>query len=220
MNILVLSVTRDRLDYTKHCFARLRELAGCEYTHYVFDNGSQDDTVEWLRDEYDPDLLVASPANVGISRALNALLEEAGGFDVIVKFDNDCEPVTDGCLADTAAFVCENPKWVASPRILGLNSPPPVEREVVMGGTRFGVTGLIGGIFLAAHASMYDGWRHDENNPVWGMDDVSICERARKRGGGCGYLLDHQANHYETTVGQHERYGWYFQRRVTEGGPD
>ena len=48
MNIAVLSLTRDRLDYTKHCFGRLIELAGCDFDWYITDQGSNDGTVDWL----------------------------------------------------------------------------------------------------------------------------------------------------------------------------
>ena len=74
MNIAVLSLTRDRLPYTQHCFATLRENAGCEYDHYVLDQGSTDGTGDWLRDHMDiaPVILME---NIGINRALNLMLE-------------------------------------------------------------------------------------------------------------------------------------------------
>lgn len=216
MNVAVLSVCRDRLDYTKHCFSQLDHLAGVEYDHLVFDNGSQDDTVDWLRNEYAPTWLETSPSNVGISNAVNALLERCGGYDVIVKFDNDCEVTTPNVLLDAARLVYGNPKWLVSPRIEGLNSPPPVESETVVDGQRVGVTGLIGGIFLAANAGFYTGFRHDAGNPSWGMDDVDACDRMRRAGGRVGYLLDHVANHFETTEGQKVRYPDYWTRKLTE----
>ena len=57
MRVAVLSLTRDRLVYTRHCFAKLHEFAGCEFDHYVLDQGSKDGTDEWLTMEYQPEYL-------------------------------------------------------------------------------------------------------------------------------------------------------------------
>jgi GT2 family glycosyltransferase len=46
MNVAVLTLTRDRLPYTQHCFATLKENAGCDYDHIVLDQGSTDGTAE------------------------------------------------------------------------------------------------------------------------------------------------------------------------------
>ena len=48
--IAVYTLTRDRIEYTKECFAMLESKAGIEYDHYIVDNGSQDGTVEWLKE--------------------------------------------------------------------------------------------------------------------------------------------------------------------------
>ena len=107
--VAVLSVTRDRIDYTKHCFAKLHEHAGVAFDHFVFDNGSEDGTQEWLVEEYDPAMFILSPENIGRCKALNQLLDETAemdDYDVIVEFDNDCEltqPDTLRTIAELAA---------------------------------------------------------------------------------------------------------------------
>ena len=213
MRVAVLTLTRDRLEYTQHCFERLHALAGCDFDHYVFDNGSADGTPEWL-EEYDPDFLVLSPENIGISRALNKLLDwaaETADYDAIVKFDNDCELVTEGALWDCATFVTRHPGWLISPRIEGLNNPPPTIQRATFGPVVVLEKPAIGGIFLAANADVYRTFRYDENNPTWGMDDVQISSQYRT-----GYLEAHVANHHETTVGQEARYPSYFDRKRQE----
>jgi hypothetical protein len=75
--------------------------------------------------------------------------------------------------------------------------------------------GQIGGIFLAANASVYQNFRYDEQNPVWGMDDVQISRHA----GNVGYLDALVANHYLTTTGQHADIPEYFARKKAEGLP-
>ena len=177
MRIAVMSLTRDRLAYSKHCFDRLHDLAGISFDHYVWDQGSTDGTSEWLRDTYDPDFLCLSPENVGISKALNGLLDWASEsvYDVIVKVDNDCELVTEGALKDCAKFVVENPEWLISPRIEGLNQTPPTVEVIDFPQGRVLRKPQIGGILLAANADVYRDFRYDESNPVWGLDDAEIC---------------------------------------------
>ncbi len=228
MNVAVLTLTRDRLAYTQHCFARLRELAGCPFDHYVFDNGSTDGTREWLQAEYangNLHALCLSRDNIGIHRAMNELLGNLDeGYDVVVKVDNDCELTVPGTLL----AVCECARLDASamigPVVNGLRSPMPIvsEKLVIVNETwvgggdirsyRVGVTPMIGGIMQPVP----NGHRYDETQPLWGMDDTALSAQAKW----CGQLLDYPVNHYRTTDGQHEDYPGYFERRVAAGGPD
>ena len=223
MKIAVLSLTRDRLSFTQHCFARLREFAGCEFDHYVFDNGSGDETVEWLRDhESDFHVLIESPQNIGISRAMNELLriverEEVGfaPYDVIVKIDNDCELVQPDTLRDVCDLTLVGGALL-SPRILGLQNPPQPTREAMIAGDVILDIPQIGGIFLAAPAWVYSEFRYSESNPPWGMDDVEICRWWRSKGGTCGYVNRLEAWHYLGTEGQRDTDPAYFVRKDAE----
>lgn len=216
MKIAVLTLTRDRLAYTKHCLQRLRDHAGCDYDHFILDQASKDGTQAWLYDHYRPHVLVAGSENIGISRGINLLLDLADGYDVIIKIDNDCELTQPDTIRDIADLVaCTG--WLLSPRILGLNRPPPVRAEHDIDGERLLELAQIGGIFLAAPARIYDRFRYSETNPVWGGDDGEICAWWREQGGRCGYVERLQAWHYETTSGQHARYPGYFARTRSEG---
>lgn len=226
MKVAVLSLTRDRLDYTKHCFATLAENAGCEYDHYVLDQGSTDGTREWLdgwfrsADEFRA--RIALDENVGISAGINKLIAwihytGLGPYDVIVKIDNDCEIVTPLTLRDICALV-DTYGLILSPQILGLRQPPAtLGTPLSLGGTLVDEKAQVGGIFLAAPASLYDEFRYSEGNPVWGGDDVEVCAWWRARGGRCGYVQGYEAWHFEGTDGQHERFPEYFRRVEAEG---
>jgi GT2 family glycosyltransferase len=214
-SVAVLSVTRDRLGYSKHCFAQLRKNAGIAFDHYVFDNGSQDGTQDWLKKRKLAGLIL-SDSNTGVTRALNQLLDLAEGYDAYVKFDNDCELTTHGALRDAVKVVTENPLWLVSPKIEGLYGPVGHQDEVNLSGHRVGVTPMIGGIFSARSKDFQ--YRYDESAPLWGFDDVAICGEAHRRGGQTGYLLDHIAWHYEGTWGQEKRYHDYFVRKHAEMG--
>ncbi len=219
MNVAVISLTRDRLDYTKHCFRKLRENAGIDYGHFVYDNASKDGTPEWLESEYDCVGYVAGAENVGIARALNYLLgvvEEEGGYDVIVNVDNDCEVTVPGTLRVVAEIAANNPGSLVGPRVDGLRRPPVISCYIDVDGHRVGVTTQIGGIFMP----LPPGWRYPETSNDYGNCDVLISSQAVKQGHIVGQLIDYPVNHYETTNGQEARYPEYFARRRAEGVPD
>jgi GT2 family glycosyltransferase len=216
----VLSLTRDRLEYTQHCFASLQERAGCDYDHFVLDQHSRDGTQAWLVQQEFAGVVLRNE-NVGIARGMNVLLDFArqiADYDVVVKFDNDCELTQPNTLRDVAALALEG-ECLLSPRILGLNNPPSMTGMFLIGSNRIMEIPQIGGIFLAAPASLYDAYRYPDDGPVWGMDDANVCSWWRMQGGRCGYVERLTANHYETTSGQHTRYPAYFQRTLVEGKP-
>ncbi len=217
--VAVLSLTRDRLDYTKHCFASLHEYAGIAFDHFVLDQASEDGTQHWLEHEYDPHTLALSPDNIGICKGLNVLIAEADladDYDIIVKYDNDCELMQPNTLRDVCALVDEG-GCILSPRIMGLRNPPRPFRELAIGDETILDVPQIGSIFMAVPAWVYGEFHYDESKMIY--DDVDICAWWRGRGGTCGYVKRLAAWHYETTDGQHERYPEYFARRVAEGMP-
>jgi GT2 family glycosyltransferase len=216
VRVAVLSLTRDRLAYTKHCFDSLAKHAGCDYDHFILDQGSQDGTRKAL--EAFPNVVLLKH-NIGISRGMNVLLEivDGEGYDVVVKFDNDCELLTPNTLLAVSRLALEG-NSLMSPRILGLQNPPPVNGSFEFMGNTILDINQIGGIFLAAPAHVYETFRYDPDNPMFGGDDVQICRWWRKSGGKCGYVAEYEANHYETTEGQQERYPDYFDRKFAEMG--
>lgn len=218
MRVAVLTLTRDRLGYTRHCFERLTELSGVPYDHYVLDQGSEDGTPDWLmRQSFRHVSLL--PRNLGIVAGVNYLLTHVPvhQYDVIVKVDNDCELTQQNTLRDVCQLVMEAGDALLSPRILGLRNPPAATGEFTVAGETILDIPQIGGIFLAVPASIYtEGFRYDESNPA--EDDVQLCWWWRGQGGRCGYVKRLEVWHYETTDGQWKRHPEYFRRRVLEGG--
>jgi GT2 family glycosyltransferase len=217
MRVAVLSLTRDRLPYTQHCFATLQKHAGCAYDHYVLDQASEDGTVDWLNEQDDLDVVFASE-NIGINQGLNHLLDysvDLDAYDVVVKFDNDCELLTPDTLTDVCD-VALDADMIVSPRIHGLRNPVPTI------GAKWGVelTPIIGGIFMAVPAYVYQqGYRHNPRVGLWGSDDSDLCGWWRQQGKDCGYVYGYEANHYLTTDGQHADIPHYFERTIAEGKP-
>lgn len=218
MRAAVLTLTRDRLDYTRHCFQTLQEHAGTAYDHFVLDQGSTDGTVEWLENRDDLDVTFLND-NVGICRGLNLLLAhacDAREYDVIVRFDNDCEVVQPGTLRTVCDAAVDHDAIVA-PRVEGLLHPPPTIRTTRLGDHVIDETGILGGIFMAIPSHLFTerGFRYDERHP-FATGDEAIVPWWRSRGGICGYLHGFTVNHYEGTVAQRERFPQYEARKVAE----
>jgi hypothetical protein len=223
VRIAVLTLTRDRLAYTQHCFAKLHELAGCGFDHYVLDQGSEDGTPDWLTYEYDATDHLLFDQNIGCCKGWNTLLREAcdpADYDAVVCFDNDCELIQPSTLQTVAHLAVEH-NVILSPRVMGLRNPPPTVGEIPLGDHAADETTILGNIFMAIPASLLTGpygYRWNEAWPVWAGGEA-ITDWHRQRGGRCGYLVGYTVNHYKTTVGQATDIPWYFERRVAEGGP-
>jgi hypothetical protein len=104
--IAVLSLTRDRLDYTKHSFDTLRSSPAATSTHLRPRPGIGGRDAG-LAQDYDPTGLVLERENIGVCRGLNTLLDfafEIDDYDVVVKFDNDCELTQPNTLRDVAPW--------------------------------------------------------------------------------------------------------------------
>jgi len=225
VNIAIFSISRDRLPYTKDCFAALKEKAGHPYMHMVFDNGSEDGTKEWLYQQ-NPFSIVSVAQNMGISGpsnvCVNRLLHVVPD-GLIIKMDNDCMIQTPGILAEFARIYSEckeAERWVLSPRVEGINKQPRRVRQHTLAGHEIGVTPIVGGLFHVVPAPVYrhfmaDGG-YDETLPKgWGQDD-QFCDWLARNGYAKGYVEDLVVEHYETTDGQAKRWPDYFTRKWRE----
>jgi len=179
-----------------------------------------DGTIEWLIAEYEAELVVDEGQNIGVCKGLNQLLDiafETDDYDVIVKFDNDCELTQPDTLKDVAELTVEG-GCLLSPRILGLRQTPQATRELRIGDETILDIPQIGGIFLSVPGWVYGEFRYNETNPLYGNDDVDLCRWFRQQGGTCGYVKRLEAWHYETTDGQEARYPEYWERKLAEMG--
>jgi glycosyltransferase involved in cell wall biosynthesis len=152
MHLAVYTLTRDRLSDTKKAIAGLREMAGVEFDHFIFDNGSTDGTVEWLKydreNSHKFEYVHYSPDNKGQCIASNIVIHDTigGGYDYICRYDNDIIPQTMNFLAELVkAQRLLGGNAVVSPSVEGLLNMPQAFGEKQAGGYTFGFVEILGG---------------------------------------------------------------------------
>lgn len=229
MRIAIYTLTRDRLDYTKHCFMRLKEKAGCAFDHFVVDNGSEDGSAEWLEEEYKPFSLIKHPKNFGISHGSNVALaaiadaSKVWPYDFICKIDNDCELTQPNTLLKVAQFThylihkMLRQSVLVSPRVNGINRQPYRGGSFATPLGEFGMTAIVGGLFHCAPARMYLRYRFPMDIPLAKGQDDAFCHWIKAACQGVvGYYENITVNHYRTTDQQAEDYPEYFKRKWEE----
>lgn len=218
VRVAVLTLTRDRIAYTRACFQTLRDNAGCDFDWFVLDQASKDGTADWLLAQEDLDVTVLSE-NIGICKGLNLLLDEAcnpADYDAIVRFDNDCEVLRPDTLL-TVCSVAVDYDVIVAPKVLGLRNPPAPIAILHCDEHLVEETTTLGGIFMVMPARLFSekGYRYDEAHPAW-TGDEQVCSWWRQRGGSCGYLQGWAVNHYLTTDGQQADDPGYWDRKTRE----
>jgi glycosyltransferase involved in cell wall biosynthesis len=229
MKIAVYTLTRDRLEYTKHCFGALRSMAGHSFDHFVVDNGSEDGTSTWLQENADQFKgILLNDKNYGISEGSNEALgmiyvEEMKNhcrYDLIIKMDNDCEVVTPNILAIIASIYesLENSekKYILSPRVYGINNQPARGGNEIINGHKIGLTAIVGGLFHIVPREVYGLYQYPLNTPKARGQDDDFCAWAKRMEYEVGYIEDIAVNHFETTNGQAQRFPDYFKRKWEE----
>jgi GT2 family glycosyltransferase len=223
MKIAIYTLTRDRLEYTRHCFGTLLQNAGYPFDHFILDNGSQDGTPEWIREHYRPKFFHQRDYNIGISRGSNFLLGKIlyeSDYDLIIKMDNDCEVLTSELLRKVVilfeTLLANNINMLLSPRVEGINRQPNRAYYLNNFLFRIGVTGIIGGLFHIVPAAIYRKYRYPENLALAKGQDDHFCNWARENDILKGYIEDLVVNHYEKTTGQAEWFPEYFERKWKE----
>jgi glycosyltransferase involved in cell wall biosynthesis len=92
MNIAIVVVTHNRLEYTGKCIERLLENPTEEFDLYLWDNASKDETAEYLKDGIKDSRIkevIISKENLGQTGAMNYAWSRTKA-ELIGKLDNDC----------------------------------------------------------------------------------------------------------------------------------
>lgn len=224
--VAIYTLTYNRLDYTKKAFASLHEKADYPFKHFIFDQGSTDGTVEYLK-EYEannPDKVkvIYSPDNKGISIASNRLVEEIkkeNRFRIIMKSDNDAQYTSKGFLKKMVEIWKVNHRLALSCCVNGLKDNPGGAPRLGYGkikGQLVGMTRHLGGICHFVDADGYNTFKWDEEDFLHSFQDVEFSKYLTSIGFQCGYLENFYVDHINGTAGQHKDYPEYFENRKKE----
>ncbi len=191
------------------------------YDHYIIDNGSKDETVEWLEtNEKKFKKVIYNSKNMGISIGTNQALGEIlkYDYDLVIKMDNDCEVVSDNILRHIAEIYqnIKDQNYVLSPRVEGIGHQPIRIKHITLVGREIGVTHIIGGLFRIVPLKMITKYREPENFPIARGQDSYFCKWLYNNKITMGYIEELIVNHFETTHGQGKRYPEYYKRKLQE----
>jgi len=234
--IAVFTLVKDRLEYTQRSFESLRRNASYPFFHIIVDNGSTDGTAEWLKEyeeQYPDTFVITNEENVGISKGSNQALNEierwgslGRKFDIIIKMDNDCLLQSEGTLKAIVELFSSARNLAVSPRVEGLiNNPGGGSRVQMPGvGTMYFDMGdffvsfaaHIGGLFIAAPAKAYQGFRWNEDDFLHGQQDVEFSKHCVKQKYQLLYMEQYIVEHMDTEIGQMKKFPEYFEKRKEE----
>ena len=221
--VAIFTLTMDRLEYTKACFEAIHKTAGYDFEHYIFDNGSKDGTVDWLK-EYEASHkgkvhVIYSEDNKGISLASNRVVDEIvrqNKFRVVVKLDNDCLTKTEGWLAKMVEIWKSNHKLALSCYVEKLRDNPGGAQRIAFGEVKketIGMTRHLGGILHFVDAQAYTYFRWDTHDFLHGVQDLEFSQYLLRNGFQMGYLENYFVEHYKGTEQQEKEFPRYFERR-------
>lgn len=220
--VAVFTLCRDRLFYTQHCFRLLHEKSGYPIDHYIINNGSEDSTTEWLIDNLELFKYVFfSEKNLGLcagnNMALHLIRNSGIKYDLIAKFDNDAEVISDNIVAEMVALYKQLKKpALLSPRVTGISKQPKRSYTVNDYSRPIGVTNHIGGLFAWCNADLYLKYTYPDNLPLARGDDSAFAYWVYQKKFIVGYVEDLVVNHFESSDGQFRRYPDYFSRKWKE----
>ena len=219
MKVAIYTITRNRLDLTKKSFSMLRKCAGCEFDHFVADNGSSDGTGKWLQtQEAEGRITKAYVAgqNLGQNIAANILLDWImdADYDVIIRWDNDAIPrskrlikrLAKSCLAFKEAGL----PTVCSPKITKLKNEPEAIGAGEDVGFKYEAVMILGGICRAHPPELFVDWRFNKYGALGFGEAMEIAGQVTSKEWGMVRLPWLEVEHSEGEDKQAEKWPEYF----------
>lgn len=221
MKIGLFTLTKNRSDYTEKMLLALNEKTLMPFDHFFIDQGSTDNTLELLASFPKPQgcerYVYPLKKNIGINRAVNFAVDRMKDYDVIIKYDNDMEAITENWLYKCLELM--QTKMLLSPYIDGL-----IENR---GGVRRTGDKLPGNISLSyaiggmVMIGLNRAWTVDSNGwtvpaALHAGGDMDFCYKLSLEGYVFGYKEDVIIRHMDTSIGQQEKHPEYFRLRRQE----
>ena len=186
----VLILTCNGLDNTKKCLYSLKKHS-CDYSVYILDNGSRDETVKWLqenKEELNITFIYSSHENLGLPYGRNYLIKSLFNEPYVVFIDNDIEftepwqDQTEYCLnCEQIGLVGHNGAYYVR---TGEKLDPVVliellnKHSVFWQKDKFWQIDAVYGYFMAIKKENLNHAKFDTNLPFW-YEDNDFCFQIR-----------------------------------------
>ncbi len=198
LGIVVLA--HNALEYTKRCLTSVLRHTDADFTVYVVDNASTDETPDFVAG-LDPRVrLLRSEENLGVSGGRNVGIAAAlaDGVDHIAFLDNDVEVYSGWCQPFLTALDAHPEAGIAGERGVRLNFHAHGRDEETLVGAGPVVADMVVGfcMFMRAEAVRQIG-RFDENLGLFWHDDDDYCLRAKRLGYGVIHVGSGRLFHFE-----------------------
>jgi phage FluMu protein Com len=204
--IPVVTFCMNRFFYTKYCWTRLHMNSKIHFDQYVIDNGSLDETREWLlKNRRSFKKIILNKTNIGLKSSIEKVLPYINS-EFLILGSNDLEPVTSNIIGILYDF-WEKTKgeFLFSPIISGIRSKIDIEKDITIHGYKAQIVDKTGSCLqvipiklLKQYLSQATEWRANQ-----------FCTFCAKKGVKNLYLTDAVINHFETSEGQIKRYPDY-----------
>jgi len=213
--VAIFTLTKNRLEYTQKMAESMFKTAGYPFDWFVVDQGSDDGTKEWLK-EQKIKKIIFNEKNMGIPYASNQIIEEIkkGDYDFIIKADNDVWFKSFGWLrAMMGIYECIRPIALSLyPEGLIDNAGGVYRYNYAhFAGELIGLVVHLGGMTTIVPAEVYDEFKWPEVAFLRGGNDVLLSSWLNTNSYQLAYLENYQAEHLETTHGQQEKFPEYFE---------
>lgn len=207
--LAIYTMTRDRLDYTIRMISQLYK-CGYSYDYFILDNGSNDETPEFLK-TLNLKYLYLSPENIGLWRGIEKILSDNNYFqdyDLVLKLDNDLEFPQENWLKNLIEVYNNNHYDILSPFVEGIcNGKGGVERIKTDGD--ISLVPFVGGAALLTDSFYYNNLLLPTNLPKAKGWDSWFCQNKK-----CGIVENIHVKH--DTLEQERTMPEYYARKVKE----
>jgi GT2 family glycosyltransferase len=197
---------RDQLHYTQSILKQLREMKGWNHC-WIFDNGSEDGTKEWLweyRREF-PRFSVIPSKGKGIYEMWDFGMYTARFADHILFLNNDVTLHPETVVALNDALSADDSHWIAYPDVLAVSPMAHMCNYKTTKGTyRHG--GMTGFCFMVKRNKISWTPLVDPQFIWWGGDD-DIAFEVEKRGGKQVKVVGLPIEHYMEGTARHHDLG-------------
>lgn len=225
LKVGIFTLVLDRYQYTKESYEAMRKTAGYDFDWFPIDQGSSDGVTEYLKELAKEDKTVKPvflKENIGVAAGWMKgvdYIRSKGGYDIVIKHDNDCLEITNGWLATMVDLFERNKGLVLSPTVEGLEKTPGgVLRQRMDGQSPYvsindkilGIVPNLGGIVFASYISMYNNFEFPDDLP--GNKDYYLSMAVKEQGFNLFYLEEYNCIHMDGSTGQLKKYPEYFKK--------